>query len=392
MKTFNYIIRNREHRRKVNSDVISVEEGQKARRFHQTIPEYRITPLKSLDGLASRLGVSGIWVKDESKRFGLNAFKGLGGSYAIASYLAEKLGTSINEIRFEELCSKETKKKLGPLTFVTATDGNHGRGVAWAARVLGHKAVVYMPKGSEEERLMNIRAQGAEAEITDLVYDDAVRLAKKMAEEKGWILIQDTAWDGYEDVPAYIMQGYTTIGEEIREQLGDEKPTHLFLQAGVGSFAGALLGYFTDLWGIQCPKTVIIEPDAADCHYRSAKADDGKLHFAKGELNSMMAGLCCGEPCTISWKIIDAYADGFLACSDEYCVEGMRLLGIPEDGDPVVVSGESGAIGVGVLAGIMKEENLRPLKEALGLDENSKILLISTEGDTDRKNYKRIVG
>ena len=172
-----------------------------ARAFHRTIPGYEPTPLASLDHLARRLGVSQVLVKDESKRFGLNAFKALGGSYAMARHLGEQLGLSQEQLTFEALGTPEVREKLGERTFVTATDGNHGRGVAWAARQLGHRAVVYMPKGSARERLENIRAQGAQAEITDLNYDDAVRLADRMGREHGWTLIQDTPGRGMRTFP-----------------------------------------------------------------------------------------------------------------------------------------------------------------------------------------------
>lgn len=394
MGNFEYILRRRGEKPAASLELTSQEQAAKTCRFHQGLPGYTPTPLVSLDGLAGKLGVKKLWVKDESKRFGLNAFKALGGSYAIGEYLAGKLGKPIEELTFDMLCSDQAREKLGEITFVTATDGNHGRGVAWSARLLGQKSVVYMPKGSALERLENIQAQGAEAEITEYNYDDAVRLADRMGKERGWVLVQDTAWPGYEQIPAHIMQGYTTLAREIAQQLeacGEDKPTHLFLQAGVGSFAGAALGYFTALWGAERPVTAIMEPDQADCVYRSAKADDGQLHFVTGDMNSMMAGLCCGEPCTISWEILNAYADAFISCGDEYSARGMCLLGRPVGNDPVVVSGESGAVGAGVLEGIMTEERLAPLRQALGLNENSRVLLISTEGDTDRENYKKIL-
>lgn len=391
MESFAFVLRRRGDRPGADLSAVSAQVGEAVRRFHAGVPGYVATPLTALPGLAGKLGVAQVWVKDESKRFGLNAFKGLGGSYAVARELGRRLGKDLNALNFEELMAPEVKEKLGELTFVTATDGNHGRGVAWAARVLGHKAVVYMPKGSALERLENIRAQGAHAVITEFNYDGAVRLASRMAEEHGWILVQDTAWEGYEEIPTHIMQGYTTMAVEIAEQLAGERPTHLFLQAGVGSFAGAIQGYFASLWGEERPVTCIMEPDKADCIFRTAKADDGTLHFVTGDMDSMMAGLCCGEPCTLSWAILDGYADGFISCGDGYSADGMRLLGKPEPGDPVVVSGESGAVGTGVLAAIMGEERLKPLREALGLDEHSKVLLISTEGDTDRENYKKIL-
>ena len=394
MKTFEYVLRKRGEKEPIPLTLTNGEQAEKSESFHKGLPGYRQTPLVSLEGLASKMGVAKIWVKDESRRFDLNAFKALGGSYAIGNYLADKLGTSIEDVTFEQLCSAETREILGEITFVTATDGNHGRGVAWAANLLEQKAVVYMPKGSSEERLENIRAEGAEAEITELNYDDAVRLADRMAAEHGWVMVQDTAWPGYEKIPAHIMQGYTTLAREIAvqlEQSGSEKPTHLFLQAGVGSFAGAVLGYFASLWGDDRPITVIVEPDQADCLYRTAKADDGTLHFVTGDMNSMMAGLCCGEPCTIGWEIINSYADAFVSCSDEYSARGMQLLGRPAVGDSAVISGESGAVGAGVLEGIMAEERLLQLRMALGLDENSRVLLISTEGDTDKSNYQKVL-
>ena len=191
------------------------------------------------------------------------------------------------------------------------------------------------------------------------------------------------------------MEGYTTIAWELFQQLedlGGQMPTHLFLQAGVGSFAGAILGSFAARLGKDCPITCIVEPDRADCLYRSARAADGKIHPVTGEMNSMMAGLCCGEPCTISWEIISPGAAAFLSCSDEYSAMGMRLLGRPEPGDPAVVSGESGAVGVGVLSAILHEEKLEDLRWSLGLNESSRVLCISTEGGTDQANYQKIVG
>lgn len=371
------------------------EAVERVMAFHRTIPGYHPTPLVSLPALARELGVDKLWVKDESKRFGLNAFKALGGSYAIARWMGERLGLSGDQLTFPALTAPEARERLGAVTFVTATDGNHGRGVAWAARELGQQAVVYLPKGSARERLENIRALGAQAEITDLSYDDAVRLAARKGEEHGWVLIQDTAWPGYEQIPGWIMEGYTTLAGEIFDQLaqaGEEPPTHLFLQAGVGSFAASVLGSALCRWGKGCPVTAVAEPDQADCLYRTAKAADGQMHPVTGEMQSMMAGLCCGEPCTLAWDILGPCADAFLSCSDDYAALGMRLLGQPRGSDPAIVSGESGAVGVGALAGILQEEKLHDLCWTLGLGSKSRVLCISTEGDTDRANYQNILG
>ncbi|MGO1030656.1 diaminopropionate ammonia-lyase, partial [Clostridioides difficile] len=251
------------------------EEIAKAKAFHESFPQYEKTPLVKLDNLAKSLGVSGIYVKDESYRFGLNAFKVLGGSYSMGRYLAQRLNTDISELGYDKLTSKEIKEKLGEITFFTATDGNHGRGVAWTANKLGQKSVVLMPKGSSEFRLNKIKGEGADASITDLNYDDAVRLANDYAEaDDHGVMVQDTAWDGYEEIPAWIMQGYGTMAKEAIEQLkeyGVDRPTHVFVQAGVGSLAGAVQGYVASIYD-ECPITVVVEADEADCYYKSAEA------------------------------------------------------------------------------------------------------------------------
>ena len=373
-------------------DRFGPDAAEKARQFHRSFPEYRETPLVELKALAKRLGVASIRVKDESFRFGLNAFKVLGGSYAIGNYIAKKLGVDLSELPYERLISPEVREKLGPITFVTATDGNHGRGIAWTAGKLKQKSVVFMPKGSAEERLQNIQALGAEASITDLNYDDTVRHARACQEQYGWALIQDTAWPGYEEIPGWIMEGYTTMAAEIREQLQGEKPTHIFLQAGVGAMAGAICGYFTSLYGdAERPVITIVEPDQADCLYRTAKANDGQLRAVTGDMRSIMAGLCCGEPCTIGWEILRDHADHFISIPDSVAAKGMRVLGNPLPGDARVISGESGAATMGFVTEVLTNPALRDLKQQLALNSESRILCISTEGDTDRENYRRIV-
>lgn len=363
--------------------------------FHKSLPGYKATPLVELDNLAKYYGVKKVWLKDESKRFGLNAFKVLGGSYAIGKYLSQKLGKDMSELPFNVLISDEIKKQLGDVTFVTATDGNHGRGVAWVANKLRQKSVVYMPKGSAQMRFDAIAREGADVTITDLNYDDAVRLANKGAQEHGWIMVQDTAWDGYEEIPLWIMQGYSTIINEIIEQLEaakEEKPTHVFLQAGVGSFAGAVQGYLAHLYGDDRPITIICEPHGANCIYKSMEANDGKPHNVTGDLTTIMAGLACGEPNTISWKILRDNSDFSVSCDDQVAARGMRILSSPLGTDTRVISGESGAVGLGLFSILAekKEEYVELMKE-LKIDENSRILCISTEGDTDVEGYKNVV-
>jgi len=375
-------------------DFLSRNEIAKAKAFHKSFSEYTQTPLYSLENLAKYLKVGGIYVKDESQRFGLNAFKVLGGSFAMAKYMEKHFHRQAEELTCAQICSPESYAKTGQLTFVTATDGNHGRGVAWAAKHMGHKAIVYMPKGSSVVRLRNILAEGAEASITDLNYDEAVRLAAEKAKEFGWIVVQDTAWEGYEEIPTWIMQGYGTIADEAMEQLnsaGVTKPTHIFLQAGVGSFAAAIQGYFAARFSGEKPKTVIVEPNLAACLYKSVVANDGKPKNVTGDMATIMAGLACGEPNILGWGILRDYSDMFFSCPDEVTARGMRLLSNPLSGDERIISGESGAVTMGLLSYLLQEDSLQTAKNGLGIDENSKILLISTEGDTDPERYKNIV-
>lgn len=371
---------------------VSPRAAAAAPQFHAGLPGYAPTPLVSLPALARALGLAEVRVKDESKRFALNSFKALGGSFAAARVLCEKYSLPLDGQTLARLCAPELAPRLRGETFITATDGNHGRGVAWTAKVLNCRAVVYLPEGTAAERLENILALGARAEITDMNYDDTVRYASREAAKNGWTLVQDTSWPGYEDVPAAIMQGYTTLAHEIAEQLGERLPTHLFLQAGVGSMAGAIAGYFSSLWGENAPKVIIVEPDRADCLFRTARANDGRLHTVTGRMDSMMAGLCCGEPCTLGWQLLKDRAAAFVSCGDAYAARGMRLLAKPTGEDAAIESGESGAVTAGVLAAVMTDADKAGVRRALALDESSRVLLISTEGATDRANYLRICG
>ena len=372
-------------------DFLTPEIMQKVGNFHRSFDEYNVTPLHDLSNLAAYYKLKGIFLKDESYRFGLNAFKVLGGAYAMGQFLAERLGVDIDEVSFDYLRSEEVRNKIGKITFVTATDGNHGKGVAWAANQLGQKAVVYMPKGSSQTRLENILKEGAEASIIDGNYEAAVQLADEMAQQHGWIVVQDTAWEGYEDIPTWIMQGYSTLVSEAMEQLEAKsaEPTHVFLQAGVGSFAVSVLGCFVNQYGSERPITVIVEPEDANCLYRSAIS--GHREIVEGDMPTIMAGLACGAPNTIAYEIIKDYADAHLSCTDDVTARGMRMLGAPLKGDAQIVSGESGAVGAGALALIMERAENEHIRKKLKLDENSVVLLISTEGDTDPQKYREIL-
>ena len=361
-----------------------VSVAQKVNDFHQTFDNYEVTPLVSLKELASHLNVKNIYVKDESYRFGLNAFKALGGSYSIGKVLSNLLNKDITEITYEYLISKECKEKIGDVTFITATDGNHGRGVAWVAHELNQKSIVFLPKGSAIERLENIRKLGADASIMDMNYDDCVRHAKKIADEKGYVFVQDTTCEGYEEIPLWIMQGYTTMGIEIMNQI-KETPTHIFLQAGVGAMSGAMTAFFRDLYPNS--KIVIVEPNKADCIYQSAL--NGEMTFVKGDLDTIMAGLACGEPCSIGWDVLKNEANAYMSVDDSLAAKGMRVLANPLGKDIRIISGESGAAPFGVVVEILQKN--KEIQEKLEINENAVILCISTEGDTDKENYRKIV-
>jgi diaminopropionate ammonia-lyase len=389
--SFEIVQNTKNESRKTPVDHLGLKTAVKVNNFHKSFPIYEKTPLRELSNLAKSIGVKDIYVKDESYRFGLNAFKVLGGSYAIGCYIANKLGMPIEKLPFKKMISKDIREKLGEITFISATDGNHGRGVAWTVNQLQQKSVIYMPKNSSQERLKNIRLEGATADITDLNYDDAVRLANKDAEKNGWVLVQDTSWDGYEEIPTHIMQGYTSMAYETYTQLEQKKPTHIFLQAGVGSYASAVTGFFASVYGADSPIITIVEPNEAACIFKTIKADDGKIHPVTTDMNTIMAGLACGEPVTVGIDILRDYADNFISCPDYVAAEGMRVLSSPTGEDERIISGESGAAGFGLAYEVITNTNLAHLKEQLKIDENSVLLFFSTEGDTDKANYKRIV-
>lgn len=375
--------------------VMALDEVARAQAFHKSFPQYTVTPLARLDGMAGRLGLGGLFVKDESYRFGLNAFKVLGGSFAMARYIAEEMGRDVSEMSYDYLTSQTFRDEFGQATFFTATDGNHGRGVAWAANKLGQKAVVHMPKGSTRTRFDNIAKEGAQVTIEEVNYDDCVRMAAaEAAATPHGVVVQDTAWDGYEKIPSWIMQGYGSMACEAAQQLRQmsvNRPTHIFVQAGVGSLASAMVGYFTNLFPNDPPRFIIMEAAAADCLYQGAVANDGAPRIVGGDLQTIMAGLACGEPNTIGWDILRNHATAFLSCPDWVSAKGMRMLGAPVQGDPRVISGESGAVGMGVISTIMEDDACRELREALELDRNSQVLMFSTEGDTDPDRYREIV-
>lgn len=364
------------------------------RRIHQMAPRYASTDLVELKALAANIGVQAILVKDESTRFGLKAFKGLGGIYAMYRIICRELGLNPETDTLDMLQKDPYQARIQKMTFVTTTDGNHGKGVSWAAGVFGCKAYVYMPKGTVSIRARAIREAGnAEVTVTDLLYDDCVAYTRSLAEQNGWFLIQDTSWSGYEEVPTWIMQGYTTLYYEAVEQMrafGYAQPTHIFLQTGVGAMAGAIAAAACASHEVK-PTIVTVEPGEVACFYESFLTGDGAPHPSTGNNQTEMAGLNCATPCTIAWDILKETAKGAIACPDIITEIGMRRLAHPLGADRSVISGESGAVTTGLLETLMTEPTCKDIREKLQLDQRSIVLLISTEGDTDPEHYREIV-
>ncbi|GAB5518395.1 MAG: diaminopropionate ammonia-lyase [Rhodothermales bacterium] len=335
--------------------------------------------------MANHLDIGHLAVKDESQRFDLNAFKVLGASFAIAKHLAALIGLAEDELTFDAVVSH--REVYRDVTFVTATDGNHGRAVAWSAQLFGCRSVVYMPKGTAPARLDAIRSYGAEASITLLTYDEAVLYAERQSHSEGWVLLQDTSGETYEQVPLDIMHGYATLVTEVIRQHVDPPLTHVFLQAGVGSMAAAVIAFMHRYRPSSIPTFVIVEPEGAPCLYESGKTAAGTITTIEGDLPTIMAGLACGTPSLIAWDILSRSANAFLRCADRVAIRGMRVLGQPQSGDLPITSGESGAVTLGALLEILTDQKYQHIRDDLGLNSHSSVLLFSTEGDTDPQFY-----
>lgn len=370
--------------------LFAAEQTDKVQAFHQSMGDlYHPTPLVPLHHLAQDLGIAALHIKDESQRGCLKAFKLLGGAYAVAQTLCQRLNRSIENTTFHDLQTDEVKQQLGDLVFAAASDGNHGKSVAWAAHQFNQRAVIYMPKDTAKDRIDAIEAYGGTVVVSEYNYDWCVREVQRLADTEGWIALPDTASEGNEQAAIWVMQGYSTMAKEAIQQLGDHIPTHLFLQAGVGSMAAAVSATFALHYQDQCPAIYILEPHQAACYYASGIVGDGSAHSTHSLEDSMMAGLSCGVPNPISWRILRHLAKGFFSCDDVLAANGMRILASPLPKDPSIVSGESGSIGTGFLDCIVRQHP--DLCAALNLNQQSSVILFSTEGDTDRHNYRDVV-
>lgn len=359
------------------------------RQFHRTLPAYRATPLVSLRSLARALGLDGIFLKDESGRFGLKAFKGLGASYAVCAALAGRLALP-PPLDFTRLQKPDVRRAIGDITLVTASDGNHGTAVAWMAARLGCRSRIFLPAGTAACRLAAIRNTGGETLVVDGNYDDAVQQAARQARSAGRILVQDTTWEGYETIPKNVMQGYLTLFDEAFAQLGAPLATHVFVPCGVGSLAASLQAFLVEKFREQRPILVVVEAAAADCYYRSMAAGGRTIVPVRGPLKTRMAGLACGQPSPAAWDILRHFTDGFIRARDDIAIEGMQRLARPHPPDPSVESGECGAVTLGCLCRLMDPAHAAD-RHRLGLGPTSRILLFSTEGATDPESYRQAV-
>lgn len=369
----------------------SQQENADVLRIHRMLTMYDRTPLTERTEDAKRYGVAAVLIKDESKRFGLKAFKGLGGFYALFIVICRRLGLNEKTTTLNQLLKEPYRDNIRKMTFITTTDGNHGKGISWAAGIFGCPSFVFMPKGTREARAQAVRDAGtATVEILDKSYDECVEYTAALAKEKGYVLVQDTSWDGYEEIPELIMKGYTTMLYEATEQmkeLGYERPTHVFLQAGVGSMAAAVAAGIVQSFPQNMPMLISMEPHGASCIYESVLAADGAAHTATGSGVTIMAGLNCGTPCSLAWEILKETLSYAISCDDGFTRRGMRLLAHSPKREECIVAGESGAIGPGILDAIMTEPQYTGIKEELGLDAKSVVLLFNTEGDTDPEGY-----
>lgn len=348
------------------------------------------TPLVGLPGLAKALKLGSVQLKDESKRSALGSFKALGASIALIRLILRKFPTK--GYTAQSLFAGKHAQALKNFTVVSATAGNHGCSLAAAARDIGCRCVIVLSEQVNPDREKAIAAQGAEIVRVEGDYDDSVEHAESLSNSEGWLVVSDTSYDGYEEIPRDVMQGYATIPAEAIEQLNatnDAEPpyTHVFLQGGVGGMAAGLAAYIWERYGAKRPTLIVVEPDQADCLYQSALA--GHAASASGSIDSVMAGLACGETSPLAWRFLQPSADFFMTVSDSKAIDAMKLLAYGEHGDMPVVSGGSGAAS---LAALVELANDPALRAEVGLDEQSKILLINTEGATAPTDYLAQVG
>ena len=350
-------------------------------------PGYELTPLVSLPALARKIGVASVHFKDEGSRFGLGSFKALGGAYAVARLLQSKVSEKLGrDVPMDEITGRAHDEIVSEITVCCATDGNHGRSVAWGAQTFGCNCVIFIHATVSEGRKAAIEAYGAEVRRCKGNYDDSVREAQETATREGWFVVSDTSYPGYMEVPKDVMQGYELMAAEAIGAL-ESPPTHIFLQTGVGGMAAAVVAHVVRKFGADRPTIVLCDPDKSACVLESIRA--GTPTAIEGDLDTLMAGLACGEVSALAWEILREHGDAAMAVTDNFAVTAMKWLACPGEGDTPIVAGESAVAGLEGLMVAMKDPEARAM---LGLDASSKVLLFGTEGDTDAALYAELVG
>ena len=352
-------------------------------------PGYHTTALHALPILAKKLGIAALYYKDESTRFGLKSFKALGGAYAVFRLIQQAIAAQHpgHLATPKEILSGKYSDIVSKMTVTCATDGNHGRSVAWGAQLFGCHCVIYIHATVSEGRRAAIAFYGAEVIRIQGNYDDSVHHAAEQALKNGWTVVSDTTYEGYRDIPIDVMHGYGVMSREMIEQLGHSAPTHVLVQAGVGALAASVCAAFWQEWGAARPSFVIIEPERADCFFQSGLV--GKPVAVLGDLDTVMAGFACGEVSPVAWDILKHGINHYATLSDDHALEAMRVFANPNVPDPKIVSGETGSTGLGLL---MAAQGNAQIWNALGLSAQSRVLLIGSEGDTDPTIYKEVVG
>jgi len=366
-----------------HQNILSLEQFKKAKDEITTWSGYERTPLHSLEELAQQSNVAKIFYKDESYRFGLKSFKALGGAYAVANLLIEELSKQGIKAGSKDLLNKTYKNITDKITVSCATDGNHGKSVAWGAKMFSCQCEIFIHSHVSPKRQEEIEKFGATVTRIDGNYDDSVRVADQTAQENGYFTVSDTSYEGYTKVPKDVMQGYTVMVDESLIQMNDI-PTHIFLQGGVGGMAAAVVSFFHEIYGEDAPKFVIVEPKNADCLLQSARESTPTI--VHGDLETIMAGLSCGEVSLLAWDILKNTVSSFLTIDDSSVGTTMKLLA--QNNTPIV-AGESSVAGI---IGFISANKDVQLREKLGIDKNSKILFYGTEGDTDEVVYEQLVG
>lgn len=371
----------------VDAETLGLPAAAEVERFLTYRDDNAATPLVALDALARQIGVESIHMKDEGQRLGLGSFKALGGSYAVIRLVLEEAERRLGRrVDVADLHSPAVAGIAAGMTFACATDGNHGRSVAQGARLVGARAAIFVHAGVSDERVAAIALYGAEMIRVEGTYDDSVREAARVATERHWTIVSDTSWPGYECIPGLVMQGYTAIVREALRAL-PEPPTHVFVQAGVGGIAAAVAGHMAIALGEKRPVFVTVDPARAACIFESARAGH-PVTIPHGE-PTVMAMLECYEPSLVAWRILSRVSDAFMTVDEGDAVSAMKRLADPPEGDPPVVAGESGGVG---LAGLLRAMQDPEARRALGLGPSSRVFVVNTEGATDPARYEELVG